>query len=100
MGPIRLSGGGIGEADRKLSIRRDYCAVGGIALVPVTAQIEGIEWIVILILMAIVFVLFLRFVVQLVARTNTREVVKVRCRRCGALNAETDRFCGSCGAPL
>lgn len=100
MESIRLSRGGVGEADRKLSIRTDYYAVGGIALVPITAQIEGIEWIVILILMAIVFVLFIRFVVQLVARTNAREVVKIRCRRCGALNAETDRFCASCGAPL
>lgn len=69
-------------------------------MIPITTQIEGIEWIAILILIAVVFVLFIRFIVQLVARTNVREVVKVRCRRCGALNAETDRFCAACGAPL
>jgi hypothetical protein len=26
--------------------------------------------------------------------------VKVRCRACSALNDETDKFCGQCGAPL
>lgn len=27
-------------------------------------------------------------------------VVKVRCRECGALNDETDKYCGQCGAKL
>lgn len=26
--------------------------------------------------------------------------IRVRCLRCGALNEESDRFCGACGAPL
>ncbi len=35
-------------------------------------------------------------------RPNGRavEVVRVRCRACRALNEESDRFCGQCGAPL
>jgi hypothetical protein len=33
-------------------------------------------------------------------KLGPREVVKVRCRTCKALNDETDRFCGQCGAQL
>lgn len=34
------------------------------------------------------------------ALTGQPTVVKVRCRACGALNDETDRYCGQCGKPL
>jgi hypothetical protein len=32
--------------------------------------------------------------------SESREVVRVRCRACQALNDEHDKFCGQCGAPL
>lgn len=35
-----------------------------------------------------------------VAGGPAREVVKVRCRQCQALNDESDRFCGQCGAAM
>jgi len=31
---------------------------------------------------------------------KAKEVIKVRCPRCGTLNDETARFCSHCGAPL
>ncbi len=91
--------GAVCETDRKVSIRTECCGAGGIALVPITAQIEGIEWIILLVLLAM-FVLFIRFMVRLARRNSVHEVVKTRCRRCGALNPEKGRFCASCGAPL
>lgn len=34
------------------------------------------------------------------AQAQPVEVVKVRCRSCGYLDNESDRFCGKCGQPL
>lgn len=32
--------------------------------------------------------------------TETKEIIKVRCRDCGGLNDEDARFCKACGKPL
>ncbi len=37
---------------------------------------------------------------EIVRDTIEREVVKIRCQHCGALNSETDNECSACGAPL
>ncbi len=94
----------------------------------VTAQVEGIEWIVLLILVAFGLVIVEELlrrrrkqeqqseraspptqphypmpppqVHQIVQHTIERQVVKVRCRHCGALNVETDGRCVACSAPL
>lgn len=69
-------------------------------MISITAQIEGIEWIVLLVMMAVVVLLFVRFVLLFLVRTKVREVVKIRCHQCGALNVETARMCVTCQAPL
>ncbi len=37
---------------------------------------------------------------EIVQNTIERDVVKIRCQHCGALNLETDNACSACGAPL
>jgi hypothetical protein len=94
----------------------------------ITAQIEGIEWIAFLIVLALLFLVAVWFAQRrrrhrqqsmaalpssqpyypapppppqrVVQHTIERQVVKVRCRRCGTLNMETDRLCAACQAPL
>lgn len=61
----------MGESDRKVSIRTGDCYAEGIALVPITAQLEGIEWIVLLILIA-VFVLWVWSISRWLARHRVR----------------------------
>lgn len=91
----------------------------------ISAQIEGIEWILFLVLIAIVFLIVSRYLLRrqklagrsegmlpsiqpyypmpppsVVQQTVERQVVKVRCRHCGALNLETSTICVACKAPL
>lgn len=39
-------------------------------------------------------------VVREVREVNVREIVRIRCRYCGALNDQTAQFCMSCRAPM